>query len=786
MKLVIVESPTKAKTITKFLGSDFIVESSFGHVRDLPTSKMGIDIEHGFEPTYIVPAKAKANLKKLQALAKKSDKIILATDQDREGEAIAWHLAEALKVGPEDTDRIVFHEITKPAIEQALLTPKKIDMKLVDAQQARRILDRLVGYELSPFLWKKVAKGLSAGRVQSVAVRLIIEREREIKKFKVEEYWTVSALLSPSPSPHSLPLTKGEIKEGVGEVSFSAKLNKINGKTIDKLEIKNQGQAEKILTALTGAKYLVANLEKKQTKKQPPKPFTTSSLQQTANRWFGFSAKQTMMVAQQLYEMGFITYMRTDSLNLADKFLTEAAEYLKTNLGKKYSLNTSRRFKTKAKGAQEAHEAIRPSEAARAPETAAGDLNPNQNKLYQLIWQRAVGSQMPEAIVDTTVVDIDAAAPLVKGGVGGLNSAGDKSNPLNPPLQGGQNQYQFRANGQILKFDGYLKIYPEASQEIVLPEMKIKEELELLEIKPEQHFTKPPARFSDAGLVKTLEKYGIGRPSTYAPTINTIIERNYVERDENKRLAPTDIAFVVIDLLVEHFPKIVDYQFTAKMENDLDAIAEGEVKWQPIIKEFYNPFHANLENKYETINKKDIMPEEKTTEVCDKCGAPMIIKTGRYGKFLACSAFPECKNIKSLPGADRDKNGKADSKEIDELKEKYKAEVCSKCGAPMAVKIGKFGPFLSCSTYPKCKNIKGLNGVGQGTGIACPVCKKGEIVQKRGRRGLFYACNQYPECKTAFWGRPTGEKCPDCGSLLVADAKKGEVKCSNKECGYIK
>jgi len=739
MKLVIVESPTKAKTITKFLDSNFAVESSFGHVRDLPVSKMGIDIEHDFEPKYIVPKKAKNNLKKLQNLAKKSDKIILATDEDREGEAIAWHLAEALNIDEKRTDRIVFHEITKPAIQEALEHPRKIDMKLVDAQQARRILDRLVGYELSPFLWKKVAKGLSAGRVQSVAVRLIIEREREIKKFKVEEYWTVTANLQ---NGQKLP--------------FLARLNKINDRVIDKLEIKNEKQAKEILADLKDAKYLVTGLEKKQTKKQPPKPFTTSSLQQTANRWLGFSAKQTMMVAQQLYEMGFITYMRTDSLNLADKFLNEAADYLKTNLGEKYS--STRRFKTKAKGAQEAHEAIRPSEVSRSPESVNGDLNPNQNKLYKLIWQRAVGSQMSEAIIDATAVDISAEATA----------------------------YQFRSSGQTIKFDGYLKIYPETNQEIILPELKTKEELELLELKPEQHFTKPPARYSDAGLVKELEKYGIGRPSTYAPTINTVVERNYVERDENKRLAPTAIAFTVIDLLVEHFPKIVDYEFTAKMENDLDTIAEGETRWQPIIKEFYEPFHANLESKYESINKNDIVPEEKSNEICDKCGAPMIIKTGRFGKFLACSAFPECKNIKSLPGTDRNKNGQADSKEIDELKDKYKDEICDKCGAAMAVKVGKFGPFLACSAYPKCKNIKNINGANQSTGITCPVCKKGEIVQKRSRRGLFYACNQYPDCKTAYWGRPTGEKCPDCGGLLIEDAKKGEVKCSNKECGYIK
>jgi len=741
MKLVIVESPTKAKTIAKFLGSNFNVESSFGHVRDLPVSKMGIDIEHDFEPKYVVPIKAKKNLKKLQELAKKSDKIILATDEDREGEAIAWHLAEALKVDLKDTDRIVFHEITKSAVEQALKHPRTIDMKLVNAQQARRILDRLVGYELSPFLWKKVAKGLSAGRVQSVAVRLIVEREREIKKFITEEYWSIAAILKNS---EQLP--------------FLARLNKIDNKTIDKLEIKNKEQAAKILTALNGAEYIVANLEKKQTKKQPPKPFTTSSLQQTANRWLGFSAKQTMMVAQQLYEIGFITYMRTDSLNLADKFLSEAAEYLTSSLGANYALKTPRRFKTKSKGAQEAHEAIRPSEASRAPESVTGDLNSNQNKLYKLIWQRALASQMSEAIVDATVVDVLAQ---------------------NTP-------YQFRANGQILKFDGYLKIYPEKSQEIELPELKIKEKLDLEKIKPEQHFTKPPARYSDAGLVKELEKYGIGRPSTYAPTIATIVDRNYAQRDENKRLGPTDIAFVVNDLLVEHFPNIVDYQFTAKLENDLDSVARGEVEWQPIIKEFYEPFHANLENKYEAINKQDIMPEEKSSEVCEKCGAPMIVKTGRYGKFLACSAFPECKNIKSMPGADRDKNGQADSKEIEELKEKYKGEVCEKCGTAMAVKVGKFGPFLACTAYPKCKNLKNINGGNNSTGITCPVCGQGEIVQKRSRRGIFYACNQYPTCKTAFWGKPTGEKCPDCDNLLIEDAKKGEVKCSNKDCGYIK
>jgi DNA topoisomerase-1 len=751
MKLVIVESPAKAKTIAKFLGDDFKIASSFGHVRDLPENNMGVDVAHNFEPTYVVPERAQKNLKKLKTLTKKSDKIILATDEDREGEAIAWHLTQALEINPEQADRIVFHEITKPVIEQSLAKPRRIDMKLVDAQQARRVLDRLVGYELSPFLWKKVAKGLSAGRVQSVAVRLIIEREREIKKFQAQEYWTIEANLQNSQ-----------------QLLFLARLNKINGQTINKLHIKDQEQAAKILSELAGASYLVASLEKKQTKKQPPSPFTTSSLQQIANRWLGFSAKQTMLIAQQLYEMGFITYLRTDSLNLADKFLQEATEYLKSSLGANYSLASPRRFKTKTKGAQEAHEAIRPTEISRAPESLANDLNVSQSKLYKLIWQRALASQMPEAIVDATVVDIDTV---------GIGMAGAKNfSPL---------PYQFRANGQILKFDGYLKIYPEKSQEIELPELKIKEKLKLLAIKKEQHFTKPPARYSDAGLVKALEKYGIGRPSTYAPTINTIIERNYVERDRDKRLAPAEIAFVVSDLLAGHFPEIVDYQFTAKMEDNLDAIAEGKIKWQPLINEFYQPFHANLENKYREISKKDLMPEEKSKETCDKCGAPMLIKTGRYGKFLACSAFPKCKNTKPLPGSDRDKNGQADSEQVKALKEQYKNEVCEECGSPMVIKVGRFGPFLSCSNYPKCKNIKNING-NRSTGVICPVCGRGEIVEKHGRRGIFYACNQYPKCRTAFWGRPTGEKCPDCGSLLLENARNSQVKCSNKECGYSK
>ena len=742
MNLVIVESPTKAKTITKFLGKEYKIESSFGHIRDLPKSKMGIDIENNFEPEYIIPTRCQKTVTQLKKDAAKANKVILAPDEDREGEAIAWHLVKALNLPSSKIERIAFHEITKEAIKNALAEPRKIDMKMVDAQQARRILDRLVGYEMSPFLWKKVARGLSAGRVQSVAVRLVVEREREIKDFKIDEYWGIAALLQKTES-------------GKQKTDFEAKLNKINGKTIDKLEIKNKEHADKILSELKNAQYIIADVEKKQAKKNPPNPFTTSTLQQTANRWLGFSAKQTMMLAQRLYENGLITYMRTDSLNLSDKFLQDSRQYLIKNLGEKYSLKTPRKFKTKSKGAQEAHEAIRPTEATQNPESKKSSLDSNQYKLYNLIWQRSMASQMPEALINATVIDIDAQ----------------------------NTKYQFRSTGQVLKFDGYLKIYPEKSKELELPDVEKNEQLDLIKLNPEQHFTKPPARYSDAGLVKELEKHGIGRPSTYAPTISTIEARNYVNRDENKKLAPTDIAFVVIDLLIAHFPHIVDYEFTAKLENNLDNIAHGKVQWQPVIREFYEPFHANLEDKYNKINKKDIMPEEKSNEVCDKCGAPMIIKTGRYGKFLACSGFPDCKNIKGLNKTKE--NSPEKNEEIKKLEKKYNGEKCEKCGADMAIKNGKFGPFLACTAYPNCKNIKNIKENNNSTGVKCPTCGQGEIVQKRSKRGIFYACDQYPDCRNAYWGKPTGEKCPDCEALLV-EGKEGEIKCSAKGCGYSK
>lgn len=719
MVLIIVESPTKAKTLQSFLGSKFDIQSSFGHVRDLPEKKLAIDVENDFRPEYVIVPKAKKNVATLKEKTKKSQETILATDEDREGEAIAWHLTEALKL--KNPKRIVFHEITKSAIEEALKNPRKIDMSLVDAQQARRILDRLVGYKLSPLLWKKVARGLSAGRVQSIVVRLLVEKEREIQNFKIEEYWELN----------------GNFKTSRNE-EFSAKLQKINGKLIDKIEIKSEKEADELLKILSKENYHVADIIKKEVGRNPLPPFTTSTLQQEANRKLGFSAKQTMTIAQKLYEMGFITYMRTDSLNLSEKFINETANYIKNNLDNKYlQIKT---FKTKSKGAQEAHEAIRPTEVNRTPEQLKNDPNKGYFKLYQLIWQRAVASQMSSAKLDATSVDINTQ----------------------------DNQYTFRATGQIIKFDGFLKIYPSHTKEELLPEINKNENIDCIKIDPLQKFTQPPARYSDATIVKILEEKGIGRPSTYAPTISTVIGRGYAERTENKRLKPTEIAFVVNDLLMEHFQNIIDFDFTAKMEGDLDKIAEGKQKWQLILKKFYTPFSKNILAKEKELNKKDII-ETKTELVCEKCGSPMIIKIGRFGKFLACSNYPNCKNTKKLGN---------DGKEAVKVEPQMLDEKCPKCGANLVMREGKYGQFKGCSAYPKCKYIekqqpKDLN-------LKCPKCEAGKIVLKRSRRGMFYGCNEYPKCDFAFWGKPTTEKCPNCGFFMI-ETKTGK-KCSNKDC----
>lgn len=737
MKLIIVESPTKAKTINKFLDSSYKVESSFGHVKDLPKSEMGIDIENNFQPKYIIPTKAKKTVTALKKLASAAEEVILASDEDREGEAISWHLADALKLNLEKTKRIVFHEITKEAILKALNNPGKINQDMVDAQQARRVLDRLVGYELSPFLWKKVAKGLSAGRVQSVATKMIVEREKEILSFKSEDYASLSA----------------EIEKE--KISFKAELFKINNKSLSRLELKKD-LADKIKNEITSSSFIVTNYQEKESKKNSSAPFITSTLQQSANRHLGFSAKQTMSVAQKLYEEGFITYMRTDSLNLSEKFINDSRNWIENNLDKNYLPKAANIFKNKNKNSQEAHEAIRPTEVNNLPENLEKKLDKNEFKLYRLIWQRAVSSQISAAIISNTSIEF-----LVK----------SKEN---------NNLYLFKANGQTISFPGYLKVWPEKTKEQVLPKIKKDESFIPKSIEVNEHSTNPPARYSDASLVKEMEKYGIGRPSTYAPTINTIINRNYSIRDENKRLKPTDIAFVVSDLLTEHFKQIIDYGFTAKMEDSLDQIAIGEKSWQPIVSNFYSDFHKNLENKYNEINKKDIMPETETKEKCDKCGAPMVLKTSRFGKFLACSAFPDCKNIKKEKAVSGSKEDLVD-KEMSKLEEKYKDEVCSKCGSQMKVKNGKFGPFLACSSYPKCKNIKNINEDNEKE-VVCPICEKGKIVKKFSRRGAFYACDNYPQCKNAYWGKPNGKKCKKCGALMVEDLKTKKIKCSNKDC----
>ncbi len=666
--LVIVESPTKARTISRFLSGDFKVLSSLGHVRDLPSSTLGVDTEHNFEPHYIIPKKARSAVAELKKEARGAAKIILATDEDREGEAIAWHLDHVLgsegatrpKRGARQTERIVFHEITKRAIEEALKHPRPIDEKLVDAQQARRILDRLVGYKLSPFLWKKIYRGLSAGRVQSVAVRLIVEREREIQSFKKEEYWTIVARFE---------------KDGL---PFEATLARIGEQDLEKFSIPDRAAADKILAALDGASWRVSAIEKKAVSKNPPPPFVTSTLQQEAFSRLRFSAKQTMMLAQQLYEgveiggggaTGLITYMRTDSLNLSEEAIHEASAFIKKEFGERYVLATPRRFKTKTKGAQEAHEAIRPTDPARTPDELRSYLDPRQLKLYELIWKRFLATQMPPAIFDNTAVFI-TASPDGK----------------NPP-------HLFRAGGQTIIFDGFLKIYPLKIQEALLPHFQKDEALLPQSVSSVQHFTEPPPRYSEATLIKILEKYGIGRPSTYAPIISTIQERGYVEKDEKRRLQPTETGFLVNDMLVEHFPGVVDVEFTAKVEAELDEIAAGEKEWQPVIRTFYEPFAKNLEEKYEAVEKKKLV--EETNEVCEKCGKPMVIRTGRFGKFLACSGFPECRNTKTIRSAAEDIN------------------------------------------------------------MPCPKCGDGKVVIKRTRKKkIFYGCSRYPECDWASWTDP--------------------------------
>ncbi len=678
MKLLIVESPTKAKTIQRFLDKSFIVKSSYGHIRDLPKTRFGVDIENNFQPRFVVLKKAKKTIKDLKETIKEAEEVILSTDPDREGESIAWHLTQVLGLGEKiPYQRIVFHEITKKAIEEALKNPRKIDMNLVSAQFARRVLDRIVGYKLSPLLWKKIAKKLSAGRVQSVALRLIVEREREIQNFVPQEYWTIQAYL------------KSQISNVKSE-EFEAVLAKKDGKAIPKFEIKTKKEADKIINQLKKAQFLVKRIEKKETKKNPPPPFITSTLQQEAWQKLRFSAKKTMLLAQNLYEKGFITYHRTDSFNLSQLALSEARKFIEKTYGKEYW--RYRVFKTKSKVAQEAHEAIRPTYIQNTPEVLKNKLEKDQFKLYDLIWRRFIATQMKEAIFDSLSVWIEAG------------------------------NYEFLASGQNLKFEGFLRVWPIQFEEKILPELKEGQSLELIKLLPKQHFTQPPARYTEATLIKELEKNGIGRPSTYAPIISIIQERNYVKKDEKKRFYPTDLGIMVNDLLVNHFPEIVDIKFTAKMEEDLDKIAQGKINWEKVVEEFYTPFAQHLEKKYQEIKKEDFSQIE-TDKICPKCGGKVVIKIGRFGKFYSCSNFPKCD---------------------------WKAPIEE--------------------NYLK---------------IQCPKCKKGKIVKRRTKKGkVFYGCSNYPECDFATWDEPIDEFCPKCGEILVK--RKNKIVCSNKNCDFQK
>jgi DNA topoisomerase I len=749
--LVVVESPTKAKTLERYLGPDYTVRASFGHIRDLPKSKLGVDTEREFEPEYVVPEDSEKHVRALRAALKKADELVLATDFDREGEAIAYHVAEVLKIDPAAAKRVTFTEITRDAILEAFQSPRAIDLRLVEAQQARRILDRLVGYRLSPVLWKKVRPGLSAGRVQSVALRLIVDRNREIAAFVPVEYWSVDVRLTP---------------EG-DEAPFAARLIEIpQGKLAtspDKKGITLSAEPDAALHAdhLREAEYRVREVREKEVKRNPAPPFTTSTLQQEAARKLGFGARRTMRLAQQLYEgidlpgegrVGLITYMRTDSTTIAESALREIAEVVRTEFGAAYTLKQPRRYKTKQRGAQEAHEAIRPTSAMRTPDRVAGALDKGQLALYRLIWQRTVASQMAEARFDQVSVDIEAVA--------------------------GDDRYLLRATGQTLTFDGFRRVYFEGRDdaadedaESALPRLTAEQVLRLLEVLPEQHFTQPPPRFTEASLVKALEELGIGRPSTYASIISTLQDRGYV-RLEERRFFPEDVGEVVTDLLKEFFPDVVDVNFTAKMEEDLDEIAEGRLRWVQVLDEFYGPFERLLEKNEGEIQRFEEVLDE-TCPLCPQEGrAPghLVIKLGRYGKFIGCSNWPDCSYIRNLDGQER--------KEPEVLE-----ETCPECGKPLAKKWGRFGPFIGCTGYPECRYIKREE---QKTGVKCPKCGQGDLVVKRARRGkrgsLFYGCNRYPECDFTVGQRPVPEPCPSCGSLMVQQ-KDGTTKCTG--CGTI-
>lgn len=751
--LVIVESPAKAKTIEKFLGKDYRVLASFGHVRALPSKQGSVDIEDDFTPRYAVLPESKKHIDAIKKELKKSDSLLLATDPDREGEAIAWHLLAALglerKKGSMPVRRVVFHEITKNAIVDAVENPRDISQDLVDAQQARSVLDYLVGFNLSPFLWKKIRYGLSAGRVQSVALRLICEREKEIRAFREREYWTIDVQLSK---------TSGQV--------FTAGLCEAKGKKLGKFDIPDKEGADAIVGALgkclpdSGCSYRVNRVTKSERKRTPAPPFTTSTMQQEAARKLGFSAKKTMMTAQKLYEgvdvgegnVGLITYMRTDSVVLSSLALAEAKEVITSLYGKDYALAKPRYFKNRAKNAQEAHEAIRPTYIVKTPAELKKYLSTDQFKLYDLIWKRTVACQMAEALLDQTTVDI---------------SAGE--------------DYRFRASGTVIRFPGFIKLYIEGvddeseEKEGVLPPLNEGEILNLVKILPEQHFTQPPPRYTEATLVKTLEEHGIGRPSTYASILNTLVERKYALLDK-KRFVPEDVGMVVNDLLVNHFTRYVDYNFTALLEEELDQVSRGEKRWKPLLHEFWEPFISLLRQKEGEVTKSSLTTEA-TGESCPDCGRELVVKLGKFGKFFACSGYPECKFIRKMEKEKREKEEPV-----------FSDEKCDKCNSPMLIREGRYGKYLACSGYPGCKNIQPLVKP-KGTGVTCPECGVGELTEKKSRYGkMFYSCNRYPDCKFALWDMPVEKKCPKCGfPVLVKKVYKREgefLKCPKEGCDY--
>ena len=737
--LVIVESPAKAYTIKSYLGSNYKVMASKGHVRDLPKSTLGIDIEHGFEPHYINIRGKGELIRELKKEAKNADRIYLATDLDREGEAISWHLAAALGLPEDKIKRITFNEITKSAIKESIKSPRKIDIDLVNAQQTRRILDRIVGYKLSPFLWKTVKSGLSAGRVQSIATKIIVEREDEIRAFVPREYWTVDAVLT----------SDGR--------DFTAHYYGEAGSK-DKNELSAESEAVRIKDDCFGKKFVCTEIKKGNRTKSPAPPFITSTLQQEASKKLNFQSQRTMRVAQELYEgvnlghenggvQGLITYMRTDSLRVAAEAQSAALEYIAENYGRDYCPEKPRVYRTKA-NAQDAHEAIRPSKVALDPEKIKKMLTPDQYKLYKLIWRRFLASQMSSAVLSTVNAEFACESHI------------------------------FKSSGYTVKFRGYMALYEETSdtadteREVVLPPVDKDAELNARDIIPEQHFTEPPSRYTEASLIKFLEEKGIGRPSTYTPIITIIISRGYVKRD-GKSLRPTDLGEIITRLMNKSFPDIVDYKFTASMENQLDEIENGNATMLDMLSKFYEGFSRELEEAEKTVSKETYeAPAEETDIICEKCGSRMIVKNGRYGRFAACPNYPECKNTNQL-----NKSGTAEAEKEPEIAP-FK---CEFCGSDVVVRQGRYGAFYACSRYPECKftkqKVKSL-------GVSCPKCGR-DIVTKYGRnKTVFYSCSGYPECDFSSWDLPTNEKCPQCGEMLYQKKGRALLVCKKEGCGY--